>query len=199
MFSAFTALTDEKLVQLVREGDADAFVELSNRYMSLVRAKAASFHSFTLEADDLWQEGLLGLFSAATTYDPWGGASFQTYAGVCISNRIIAAYRSSSSQKHTILNDSLSFQDEAFSDRDRWMVGNRSLSPETQVIAEESVKAVRDHLQAALSSMEKDVLWLYLNGWSYGEIANQLSISPKAAGNAIQRVRKKLKNHLSNN
>ena len=197
MFSAFTALTDEKLVQLAGEGNPDAFVELSDRYMSLIRAKAASFHSFALEADDLWQEGLLGLFNAATTYDPKGGASFQTYAGVCISNRIIAAYRSSSSQKHTILNESLSCQDESFSDRDRWMVGNRSLSPETQVIAEESVKAVRDHLNSALSPMEKDVLWLYLNGWSYGEIANQLSISPKAAGNAIQRVRKKLKSHLS--
>ena len=197
MLSAFTAFTDERLAELVREGSADAFVELSNRYMSLVRAKAASFHNFALEADDLWQEGLLGLFSAATTYDPKGGASFQTYAGVCISNRIIAAYRSSSSLKHTILNDSLSFQDESFSDRDRWMVGNRSLSPEAQVIAEEGVKAVRDHLNAALSTMEKDVLWLYLNGWSYGEIAKQLSISPKAADNAIQRVRKKLKSHLS--
>lgn len=196
MLSAYAKLTDNALVELVRQGDSDAFVELSNRYMSLVRAKAASFHSFALEADDLWQEGLLGLFSAASTYDPKGGASFQTYAGVCISNRIIAAYRSSSSQKNTILNNSLSLQDIEFSDRDR-LVCSAGIDPETQVIAQEGVRAVNNHLKASLSAMEKDVLHLYLNGCTYSEIAEKLSISTKAADNAIQRVRSKLKTHLS--
>lgn len=196
MLSAFSKLSDDALAQLIREGNADAFVELSNRYLPLVRAKAASFHSFALEADDLWQEGLLGLFSAATTYDPNSSASFQTYAGVCISNRIITAYRSSSSLKNTILNNSLSLQDTDFSDRDQ-LVCSIGVDPETQVIAQEGVKAVNDHLNESLSAMEKDVLRLYLNGCTYGEIARKLSISGKAADNAMQRVRKKLKHHLS--
>ena len=65
------------------------------------------------------------------------------------------------------------------------------------MIAQESVKAVTDHLNSSLSPMEKDVLRLYLNGYKYGEIAEKLSVSVKAADNAMQRVRKKLKHHLS--
>lgn len=194
--SEFEKLTDDALVQMVQDGSADAFVELTNRYLPLVRAKAASFHSFALEADDLWQEGLLGLYSAASNYDPKGGAGFRTYAGVCISNRIITAYRSSASLKNMILNDSLSLQDDDFSDRDR-LVCSVGIDPETQVIAQESVRAVNEHLNDSLSSMEKEVLHLYLNGCKYGEIAEKLGITGKAADNAMQRIRKKLKHHLS--
>lgn len=197
MVSPCAKLSDDALAQLTREGNADAFVELTNRYLPLVRAKAASFHTFMLEADDLWQEGLLGLFNAATTYDPASAASFQTYAGVCISNRIISAYRSSFSMKNSILSNSLSFQDADFSGRDQ-LACSRDIDPETQVIAQESVKAVNDHLNASLSQLEKDVLRLYLNGCSYGEVARKLSIPGKSADNAMQRVRRKLKHHLSN-
>ena len=194
--SEFENLTDDALAQMVQDGSADAFVELTNRYLPLVRAKAASFHSFALEADDLWQEGLLGLYSAASNYDAKGSAGFRTYAGVCISNRIVTAYRSSASLKNTILNNSLSLQDEDFSDRDQ-LACSAGMNPETLVIAQESVQAVNDHLNQSLSAMEKDVLRLYLNGCSYGEIAEKLAISGKAADNAMQRIRKKLKRHLS--
>lgn len=53
--------SDQQLATLVREGDPDAFLELTSRYMTLIRAKAAPFHGTMLEADDLCQEGLLGL------------------------------------------------------------------------------------------------------------------------------------------
>ncbi|MDD5952487.1 MAG: sigma-70 family RNA polymerase sigma factor [Oscillospiraceae bacterium] len=194
--SSCKQLSDEALAQLVRTGSSDAFVELSNRYLPLIRAKAASFHSFALEADDLWQEGLLGLFDAANSYRPDGSASFQTYAGVCISNRIVSAYRSSASLKNRILDHSLSLQDMEWSDRDQ-LVCSDGIDPETQVIARESVQAVNDHLNASLSPLEKEVLHLYLNGCTYQEIAGKLSISGKAADNAMQRVRRKLKRHLS--
>ena len=130
------------------------------------------------------------------TYQPSGGATFQTYAGVCISNRIIAAYRSSASLKNTILTNSLSLQDTDGAQLEPFLC-RHELDPESRVIAQESVKAVTDHLNSSLSPMEKDVLRLYLNGYKYGEIAEKLSVSVKAADNAMQRVRKKLKHHLS--
>ena len=44
---------DQQLAALVRDGDPDAFLELTSRYMTLIRAKAAPFHGTMLEADDL--------------------------------------------------------------------------------------------------------------------------------------------------
>ena len=105
--SRFENLTDDALALLVQSADADAFVELSERYAGLIRTKAASFHTFALEAADLWQEGLLGLYQAATTYHAEREASFSTYAGVCISNRIITAYRVQCSRKNRILTESI--------------------------------------------------------------------------------------------
>ena len=47
--------SDHQLASLVCQDDPDAFVELTKRYMSLIRAKAAAFHNTVLEADDLYQ------------------------------------------------------------------------------------------------------------------------------------------------
>ena len=82
--------TDNQLVSFIQKGNSDAFVELTARYLSFIRAKAHPFRSSVLEADDLCQEGLLGLFSAARSYNPNKDASFKTYAGICIQNRMVA-------------------------------------------------------------------------------------------------------------
>ena len=44
-----------------------------------------------------------------------------------------------------------------------------------------------------LSSLEKKVLALYLEGMSYGQIAEQIGRPEKSVDNAIQRLKKKLK------
>ena len=44
-----------------------------------------------------------------------------------------------------------------------------------------------------LSGLEQETLSLYLSGLSYEEIATQLNLSTKAVDNALQRVRRKLR------
>lgn len=185
--------TDEQLVSLVSSDNADAFVELTARYLSLIRAKAAPFRSAVLETDDLCQEGLLGLLSAARSYQSSGKASFKTYAGVCISNRIITAYRSAASCKNSPLNNSLSLNDHTDCDFDVQLPLDLIANPETLLIDRENLEIVKSRIKQTLSKMEQKVLFLYLGGYSYSEIAADLHISAKAADNAIQRVRRKLK------
>ena len=47
--------------------------------------------------------------------------------------------------------------------------------------------------------MEYRILTLYLQGFSYAEIGNELGKSSKTADNAIQRIRKKVIKTLSGN
>lgn len=96
---------DQQLAALVRDGDPDAFLELTSRYMTLIRAKAAPFHGTMLEADDLCQEGLLGLLDAVRSFREDGGASFRTYAGTCITNRIINGLPVAAGRKNLPLNN----------------------------------------------------------------------------------------------
>ena len=51
-------------------------------------------------------------------------------------------------------------------------------------------------LKGQLSGFEAEVLRLYLQGLSYLEIAEQTNRSPKAVDNAVQRIRRKVAQHL---
>lgn len=181
--------TDSQLACLVSNGNSDAFVELTARYMSLIRVKAAPFRCTMLEADDLCQEGLWGLLCAARTYDATGKAAFRTYAGVCISNRIIMAYRAAASRKNSPLNDFVSLSDDGL----EMDMPDSTTNPETVLMDRESVIAIQQRIQQNLSKIEQQVLILYLSGCSYHEVAAKLGVTSKAVDNALQRVRLKLK------
>ena len=185
--------TDGQLAGLVKEGDSDAFAELTARYMSLIRHKAAPFHSARLETDDLCQEGLVGLLNAARAYDSKNRAAFRTYAGVCIANRMIMAYRSALSRKNEPLSNFVSLSDGG----DLSLPGGAAgWDPETALASSEGVDQLWRRIRSVLSPLEFRVLRLYLSGYSYAEIARRLAIAPKAADNALQRARLKLKSRV---
>lgn len=184
--------TDDQLVDFVQKGNADAFVELTARYLSLIRVKAYPFRSCALEADDLCQEGLLGLFSAARNYKQGGRAGFQTYAGVCIQNRMVAAYRACTRQKTIPLSQFVSFSDHEILEIPVRAVNRQETNPEDLLIDRENLEVVHQQIRQSLSKLEQQVLFLYLSGRSYSEIAANLAVSPKSVDNAIQRVRRKL-------
>lgn len=186
--------TDGQLADLVSRGNADAFAELTARYMSVIRAKAAPLHSALLETDDLCQEGLLGLLNAAHTYRPGCGANFRTYAGVCISNRMIMAYRSSVSGKNVPFSNSVSLNDENVPDLP---IRDDASDPEAMLADSENFSLMWREIEHVLSGLELRVLERYLNGCTYREISETLGISRKAADNALQRIRLKLKSHLA--
>lgn len=188
--------TDLELAQRVREKDADAFLELTRRYLGLIRAKAAPFHISAMDADDLCQEGLMGLLSAALTYQQGKMASFRTYAGVCIANCIITAYRTAASKKNLPLNDFVSLSGD---DAELRFVSENNSDPESLLIDQENLQLARSRIEQTLSKMERQVLSLYLGGCSYREIGQKLGITEKAVDNAIQRIRRKLKDHFRSN
>lgn len=188
--SRLTDYSDEQLAELVNQGDSEAFAELTVRYMSIVRARVSPFHADRVETEDLCQEGLLGLLRAAQTYDPKNRASFRTYAGVCISNRVIMAYRSAAAHKNDPLNNFVSLSEENAPD---FASGDRSVNPETLITDREGFQSICDEISNILTPMENSVLRLYLGGCSYSEIAKKMSVTVKAADNALQRVRYKLK------
>lgn len=184
MYANYTAWSDEGLI---REVDVPgAFAELESRYLWLVRLKAAGVLSgSTPDREDLVQEGLLGLYDAAKTYDPQQGASFRTYAGVCIHNHISNEARRLRSRKNSLLNNSVPLEDAEGS----------SPSPEADLELREDFRAVLHQIHISLSDFERKVLALYLSGYKRSEIPLVSGVSVKAFDNAVQRVRRKLKTH----
>jgi len=185
-----TSRDDRELIFRLRDGEENALAVLVSRYMRVVHAKAKSYSIQGYETDDIVQEGLIGFLQAVEKYDADFDCSFYTYASTCIDNRIRKAMQYANTNKFKCIDRSISIDDLPVEEK----LNDSSATPEEIVIAKEKWNAVKIGVDTLLSDLERDVLFLYLDGDDYKQISLQLGISPKAVDNALQRVRRKLKN-----
>ena len=166
-----------------QQGDEAALSRLAAEMMPIVLSLAAKYKSLLLDGDDLFQEGMLGLLAAVRTFSEDGGASFRTYASVCVNNRIVSALRKSTGGAQAA-------QFVPFDDR---FLPDAVQSPEEQQLLREECEKLLHSVSTRLSPAEQTVLRLFLNGFSYKEIAEKTGTTPKSVDNALQRVRHKLR------
>lgn len=193
--------TDEVLCLQAASGNRIAEEELVLRYNRLVRICARPYFLAGGDSEDLIQEGMAGLLNAIREYVPSKGTSFRTYAKTCIRNRIISAIRAAARDKHTPLNHYVSFETpllDGNSDSYPFSVSRGpQQNPEDVFINREDERERLGTLKGQLSGFEANVLDLYLRGLSYVEIAVWTGRSPKAVDNAVQRIRRKVAQHIS--
>ena len=180
--SDFRDLSDEQLVALARAEDEEAFACLVSRYSAMLHRLSSRYSGTSpLEAEDLAQEGLLGLLSAVRTFIPNNGTAFGTYAHVCMRNRMLSAVRRSQGEP-PLVNDSDEPAAEAVAVND----------PAALLVRREELESLRGHIRSVLTELEYRVLMRYLGAYSYEEIASSLANRRKAVDNALQRLRRKL-------
>lgn len=173
--------------------------QIFEEYKDMVRAKAGLYFMMGAEKEDLIQEGMIGLVKAYNSYDPSRGASFGTYADICVNRQMISAVQSASRQKNQPLNSAVYLDSRVNDQEDSPTVGETLLagadaSPEDQVLYSELLELLANPPEAVFSPLEQSVLKLLVNGQKYKEIAENLGKSPKQIDNAIQRIRKKIRN-----
>lgn len=192
---------DEALCSLAASGDRIAEEALVMRYNRLVRVCARPYFLAGGDSEDLIQEGMVGLLNAIREYDPGKGSSFRTYAETCIRNRIISAIRAAARDKHTPLNHYVSYETPLLDgNTDSYPLSasrQPQQNPEDMLISREERRERLGTLKGQLSGFEAQILDLYLRGLSYVEIASEVDRSPKAVDNAVQRIRRKVAQHLS--
>jgi len=197
----FNELSDEQLQSLAVSGNMDAEEELIQRYSMVVKARARAYFLVGGESEDLIQEGMIGLVSAIRNYSPEGGASFRTYAELCIKRRLYSAIRASYSKKNVSIDDCLSLESPFFDENqaDTLNVLHHAFQrgPEDEIIDRENTNDFWENFLSCLSKLEAEILGFYLKGLSYQEIASEINRPAKSIDNAVQRVRKKLAQFIS--
>jgi RNA polymerase sporulation-specific sigma factor len=193
---------DDVLLARYHAGSADALLALLHRYRRFARVRARSYFLVGADPDDIEQEGMIGLFKAARDFRPDREASFRAFAELCITRQVISAVKSATRHKHQPLNQYVSLSGVRGGDD----AGERSVEelldphavpdPADTVVSNEGVAAMRRSIDEALSTLEVDVLRLYVEGKSYQEISDQLGRHIKSIDNALQRIKRKLEGHL---
>jgi RNA polymerase sporulation-specific sigma factor len=195
-------LEDLQLVLRARNGDLSARDEMIRRYTGFVRMKASSYFLAGGDAEDLLQEGLIGLCKAIRDFRHDKETSFRSFAELCVTRQIITAIKTATRFKHQALNNYVSFSNTpAGQDGDSdctlgdALPGSHVDEPSVQVISTEELKSLVFTLGTGLSKLESDALRMYLEGSSYEDMAEALGCDTKTIDNALQRVKRKIVVH----
>ena len=200
----YDTIADEQLILEFRKGNSEIMDYLMVKYKTMVRKKARAMYLIGGENEDLIQEGMIGLIKAVRDFSPSQGASFASFAELCVSRQMYTAIEASKRKKHMPLNSYISLYEAGegtdeekkipLIDTIEPVVEN---NPETLYFGREMTEVFVEELKGNLSALENHVLYLHLMGTDYKTIAELLGKSPKAIDNALQRIRGKAEKLLA--
>lgn len=202
----YDRLTDEQLIEKLRDGEREIMDYLMVKYKSMVRKKARAMYLLGGENEDLIQEGMIGLIKAVRDYDISQGTSFLSFAELCVSRQMYSAIKASKRKKHFPLNTYISLYESGEEEKDGKAVllidtiePEQENDPEALYFGKEYTEAFAEQLKENLSALENHVLYLHLMGTDYRKIADLLGKSPKSIDNALQRIKSKAGKMLRRN
>ena len=185
-------LTDEELVKAAQSNKrAEALI--ISRYLRVILVKSEMYANSVTDSEDLAQEGLLGLMSAISAFDPEKNIKFSTFANVCITNRmktLISKGKKADSPVDNI---------EELTDQQDSLL---SETPESIYLFKEYYSDLFEKIDSVLTEMESKIFKMYIHRKLFrcpseeSRDQEKLGISEKSVDNAIQRARRKIKNLL---
>lgn len=194
--------TDEILILFAQNGNEYAKEVLIERFVPFVRATTRRlerkfyniFYYRGYDANDLFQEGIMGLFKAIDDFKIERKTRFKDFSKNVMERHIGTLIIRSDNYKNRALNQSFSYHTPIGSDSEitfEQLLKTESHQPEDVTVNKETFGAIWD----ILTDMERKVLLLYETGLSYEEIGERVGKNKKAIDNTIQRYRKKGKQY----
>ena len=200
----FVGKIEEEIVIEAQNGDIRAQEYVISKYESFVKAKSKSYFLIGADKEDIYQEGMIGLYKAIRDFNYEKSSTFKGFAELCVTRQIITAIKTATRQKHIPLNTYISLNKPVSEDdSERTLLDILSTikisDPEELIIGKEEKARIENAIAKVLSDLEMEVLQFYLDGKSYQEIACDLDRQAKSIDNALQRVKRKLEKCLSDN
>ncbi len=177
----------EAMAEKIRSGDYKDFGKLLHLCAYIPKNVLAEAKKLGYENEDIYQESVVAFLHALHSYDEKKEAGFRTFASVCIKNHIYSILRTGQRPKNSAMLDYVSIEDLDLASKSE---------PETDWIEKETFSNMKKRILMVLSKFEQEVLRLYLGGFSYKAIGEKLGKSEKSIGNALSRVRKKLRSEI---
>ncbi len=192
----FNSMTDNEILKLIRSKNDEAMEFLIKKHSPIVKKEIRTMYIIGAETEDLYQEGMIGLFKAIRDFDSDKGAIFSTFATMCVKNQVKSAVTAANRKKHQPLNQYISIyasiDEDGQDNEDLFLDDGVKSNPEKRIVAKENENELMTTIKNKLSKLEIQVLNYYLEGLSYVDIGERLGKSEKSVNNALQRIRNKL-------
>lgn len=189
----YESLTDSELCKLAVEDHA-AKEFLMRKYNPLIKKISHKLYLVGADTDDIVIEGMLGLNKAIDTFDD-SKSSFITYTSTCIKNSILDAIKSANKKTIVPADKCVSILQPINSEEGSslWVdIITNGESPETNAIHNEDYQNLLTLIRKTFSKEENEILDLFIDGYSYVEIAEKTNVKRKKVDNTIQKIRNKL-------
>ena len=195
---------EDTVVKCAKDGDIKCMEILINKYKKFIQLKSKSYFLIGADKEDIYQEGMIGLYKAIRDYNSEKLSTFKGFAELCITRQIITAVKSATRQKHIPLNTYISLNKPVYDgESDKTLLdvmeSLKISDPEELFVDREQINEIEKHVLKNLYKYEKIVLHYYIIGKSYQQIAYLLNRQPKSIDNAIQRIKRKLVKCLDRN
>ena len=178
----------EKLIERVRDNDSEACKEMFGMFhkmiYSIINEFELNYGDFRVSADDLYQEACIAVYDACMAYRD-KGARFSTFVYLVIKRRLKRYYRASIRR---YANESVSIDNIETPDHQKeFICTNVSENPLVYHKQGQLYERIGD-----LCEMDRRILLLRIQNYSYQEIASMLGTSTKKIDNRLYRLRKQL-------
>lgn len=188
-------------IQSAQSGNAQDMEYLIKKFTPKVINICKEYFLSDAEFEDLLQEGKTGLYKAIKSFSVTKNDNFALYATLCIRRQLFNAIKKSKAKKNDALNNALSIDEQGrvdtgtkdiSDDVQKVLLIASSLSPEEYSLNKLFMESLINMIKDLLSSEQYCILIMYVNGYSYGDIAAKLGKNTKFVDNSIQTIRKKL-------
>ncbi len=192
--------SDFELIYLINEQDDIALEELISKYKGLMNSFCHQFRELFHEDFDeheLFQLTLLSMYQAVLTYDEKHQCSFVTYLKVIMQRDILLYARSLQSSKKKANRNAISLDERVKEEDGLYLVdlienNQPSFNPADHFWAKEEKKKLLALMKEEGEDDEK-VMMMWIEGYTYQEIAEKLHLSNKQVEYKLRKIRKKLK------
>ena len=192
---------DYELLYMIIQCDENALNYLVEKYKKviwrIITSATNKYQPKGVEKEDLFQEGLIALMDALSSFRDDIRAPFFSFALICIERQVKGYIRRFNSLTTRLNYNALSLdmyvsEDESLYLRDVIPANQQNISYIT--LFQDDLLALIDQENSILTNIEKQILSLKVEGYSYYEIGEKLDISTKHVDNCIQAVKRKTRN-----
>ncbi len=185
----------ESLIEMAQAGLKEALDIIVERYYPMVVKISSNYYAPWAENSDIVQSGLVGLIKAVYYYNP-GKSKFSTFAWRSIDSEIKSFLTYLNRKKNQILSDAMSVDGLSTSGEDE--EAGYAFGTEEGVSRSALIWYIMENVIEELKDVEKEIFSMWLNGYSYSDISENLDVTNKKVDNTIQKVKRILRKKLGN-